>query len=76
VPYGALTQLWAGTSPEGGDLDGKVFPSSSCLGLLISHALIQYLIPWAKVGPVRPDSQDPKTGKDLWEWLDEQVKDI
>jgi hypothetical protein len=25
VPYGALTQLWAGTSREGADLDGKVF---------------------------------------------------
>jgi len=24
VSYGALTQLWAGTSPEGKDLNGKV----------------------------------------------------
>lgn len=24
TPYGALTQLWAGTSPEGAELNGKV----------------------------------------------------
>jgi retinol dehydrogenase-12 len=24
VSYGALTQLWAGTSPEGAELGGKV----------------------------------------------------
>jgi len=26
VEHGALTQLWAGTSPEGKDLNGKVSP--------------------------------------------------
>jgi hypothetical protein len=27
--YGALTQLWAGTSPEGKDMNGKVCPASA-----------------------------------------------
>ncbi|KDQ62478.1 hypothetical protein JAAARDRAFT_30374 [Jaapia argillacea MUCL 33604] len=58
APYGALTQLWAGTSAEGLDLNGK------------------FLIPWARVGPVKPSTGDPKLGRDLWEWLEEQVKDI
>ena len=36
----------------------------------------QYLIPWARIGAVRKDTQDPAIGKELWEWLEEQVKDI
>ncbi|KAK7451072.1 short-chain alcohol dehydrogenase [Stygiomarasmius scandens] len=57
---GALTQLWAGTTPdpEGKELNGK------------------YLVPWARVGPVVKEAEDEKLGKDLWEWLEEQVKDI
>ncbi|KAF9780976.1 NAD(P)-binding protein [Thelephora terrestris] len=50
---GALTQLWAGTSPEGADLNGE------------------YLVPWARVG--KPRSNDPSLGKELWNWLEEQV---
>jgi len=56
--YGALTQLWAGTSPEGRNLNGK------------------YLIPWARVGSAREDTQDGTTSKELWIWLEEQVKDV
>ncbi|EPQ56499.1 NAD P-binding protein [Gloeophyllum trabeum ATCC 11539] len=58
TPYGALTQLWAGTSAEGLTLNGK------------------YAIPWARVGPARKDTADPELGKELWTWLEEQVKDI
>lgn len=36
----------------------------------------KYLVPWARVGPTRPDARDPKVGEALWEWLEEQVKDI
>ncbi|KAG2131788.1 hypothetical protein DEU56DRAFT_739839 [Suillus clintonianus] len=36
----------------------------------------KYLVPWARVGPTRNDARDPKTGVALWEWLEEQVKDI
>ncbi|KAF8883529.1 NAD-P-binding protein [Infundibulicybe gibba] len=33
----------------------------------------KFLIPWARVGTPRKDSQDPKTGQELWTWLEEQV---
>ncbi|KIM74375.1 hypothetical protein PILCRDRAFT_80169, partial [Piloderma croceum F 1598] len=36
----------------------------------------KYLIPWARIASARKDSQDPATGKELWTWLDEQVKDV
>jgi NAD(P)-dependent dehydrogenase (short-subunit alcohol dehydrogenase family) len=36
----------------------------------------KYLVPWARVGPTRQDARDPKVGEALWEWLEEQVKDI
>jgi len=56
--YGAITQLWAGTSPEGKNLNGE------------------YLIPFARVGVATTYSQDPQIGKELWAWLEEQVKDL
>ncbi|KIJ61747.1 hypothetical protein HYDPIDRAFT_159026 [Hydnomerulius pinastri MD-312] len=55
VSYGALTQLYAGTSPEGSQLGGK------------------YLVPWARLGEPRADTQDEQLGKELWAWLEEQV---
>ncbi|OAX40438.1 NAD(P)-binding protein [Rhizopogon vinicolor AM-OR11-026] len=36
----------------------------------------KYLVPWARVGPTRKDAEDPKIGEALWNWLEEQVKDI
>ncbi|OAX43192.1 NAD(P)-binding protein [Rhizopogon vinicolor AM-OR11-026] len=36
----------------------------------------KYLIPWARVGNPRADTQDPQQGKELWNWLEEQVKDL
>ena len=35
-----------------------------------------YLIPWARVGSMRKDARDPATGEKLWDWLEEQVKEI
>ncbi|KAG6841989.1 hypothetical protein C0991_004480 [Blastosporella zonata] len=35
-----------------------------------------FLIPWARVGSPRLEALDPRLGKDLWDWLDEQVKDF
>ncbi|KIJ61748.1 hypothetical protein HYDPIDRAFT_96006 [Hydnomerulius pinastri MD-312] len=55
ISYGAITQLYAGTIPDGASLNGK------------------YLIPWARIGKPRADTQDPQLGKELWTWLDEQV---
>ncbi|KAJ7642683.1 hypothetical protein DFH06DRAFT_1283512 [Mycena polygramma] len=58
VSYGALTQLYAGTTVEGAQLNGK------------------YLIPWARIGKPHPDSQKPELGKELWDWMEEQVKAV
>lgn len=58
APLGALTQLYAGTSPETGDANGE------------------YFIPWARRGKATALTGDPETGKKLWEWCEEQVKDI
>jgi len=55
---GALTQLYAATSPAAADLGGK------------------YLVPWARVGPSRKDAHDPELGRALWEWCEEQIKDV
>ena len=55
---GALTQLYAGTTPEGANLNGK------------------YLIPWAREGPIRKEASDPKVAVQLWDWFEEQVKDL
>ncbi|EIM86317.1 NAD-P-binding protein [Stereum hirsutum FP-91666 SS1] len=33
----------------------------------------KYLIPWARLGKARTDTQDPKRGEELWAWLEEQV---
>ncbi|KAG2121877.1 hypothetical protein DEU56DRAFT_90952 [Suillus clintonianus] len=55
---GALTQLYAATSPEAASLNGK------------------YLVPWARVRSPRQETQDAQLGKALWEWLEEQVKDM
>ncbi|OJA21275.1 hypothetical protein AZE42_10593 [Rhizopogon vesiculosus] len=36
----------------------------------------KYLIPWARIGDPREDTQDPQQGHELWNWLEEQVKDV
>ncbi|KAF9046618.1 hypothetical protein BJ165DRAFT_1179935 [Panaeolus papilionaceus] len=56
---GALTQLWAGTSTEGAQMNGK------------------YLIPWARIGNrPNPAAYDEKLQDDLWDWMEEQVKEL
>ncbi|KAJ7186818.1 NAD-P-binding protein [Mycena filopes] len=34
----------------------------------------KYLIPWARLGKPRRDTQDPAIGEQLWTWLNEQVE--
>ncbi|KAF8601567.1 NAD(P)-binding protein [Ceratobasidium sp. AG-I] len=60
TPYGAITQLYAGTTPEGLELSGQ--------------ASTEYLTSWARVTSSRADTRDEQAGKELWEWLEEQVK--
>ncbi|KAG1813380.1 hypothetical protein EV424DRAFT_1416742 [Suillus variegatus] len=58
VSFGALTQLYAGTTAEGANLNGK------------------YLIPWARIRNTHLEGQDPQQASELWNWLEEQVKDL
>jgi len=58
VPYGAITSLYAGTSPAAAELNGK------------------YLTAWARVTPPHKRALDPELEEKLWEWCEEQVKDI
>ncbi|KAF7368945.1 NAD(P)-binding protein [Mycena venus] len=73
APYGALTQLWAGTTNEGATFGGKV----ECFHLLRyaeADTSAQYLIPWARIGT--SPSTDPAAEKALWTWLEEQVENL
>ncbi|KAF8975505.1 NAD-P-binding protein [Cyathus striatus] len=56
-PNGVATHLYAGTSPDAVNLNGKVNQG----GL--------------RLGPAQ-DSQDPKIGQELWDWLEEQVSGL
>ncbi|KAF9465125.1 hypothetical protein BDZ94DRAFT_1307286 [Collybia nuda] len=58
LAWGILPQLYAGTSPDGADFNGK------------------FVVPWGWLAPARSDTTDPQIGKELWTWLEEQVKDI
>ncbi|EIW52753.1 NAD-P-binding protein [Trametes versicolor FP-101664 SS1] len=58
APMGALTQLYAGTTPQGAQLGG------------------QYLIPWARVGRAKKETDDPELGRKLWAWMEDAVKAV
>jgi len=83
APMGALTQLWAGTTEEGGKQSGKVRPKNplrerrpTLIHFFLVRTPTQYLVPWARVGSAKKETNDPETGRKLWEWLEEQVKDV
>ncbi|KDQ11790.1 hypothetical protein BOTBODRAFT_35039 [Botryobasidium botryosum FD-172 SS1] len=73
---GAVTQLYAGTSPAGAEYNGKV----AVAFVVHTHTPVyrrtipQYLIPWARVGEIPKGADDPALAKRLWEWLEEQVR--
>ena len=73
TPQGALTQLWAGTSPDTADLNGAV-STPHYLPQRGSCCARQYLCPWARVS--KPRSNDPELGRDLWAWFEEQVANL
>ncbi|KIY45776.1 NAD(P)-binding protein [Fistulina hepatica ATCC 64428] len=37
------------------------------------HLNGKFLVPWTRVGEPKSESQDPALGKELWQWLEEQV---
>jgi hypothetical protein len=77
APYGALTPLWAGVSPQTVDFNGKV--RAHCVKLrwfiLDFDPQKQYLIPWAREGKMRSEAQDPQLGEKLWTWLEAETKE-
>lgn len=73
--HGALTQLYASTSPAAAGLGGKVGFYDICI-IRDVEKYHQYLVPWARIGPSREDAHDPQLGKALWDWCEEQVNDI
>lgn len=74
VPNGIVTHLYAGTAEETANLNGKVgFCTLSLEQLFLTISIAQYLIPWARVGNPRADTQNAETGKALWEWLEGQI---
>ncbi|KIJ60944.1 hypothetical protein HYDPIDRAFT_177243 [Hydnomerulius pinastri MD-312] len=36
----------------------------------------KYLVPWACVGEPVPATQDPELGSRLWDWMEEQIKNL
>ncbi|KAI0056632.1 NAD-P-binding protein [Artomyces pyxidatus] len=58
IPFGAITPLYAGTSPEAAKLNGK------------------YLTAWARVTLPNEKAINPQLESKLWEWSEEQVRDI
>ncbi|KAJ7449545.1 NAD-P-binding protein [Mycena latifolia] len=36
----------------------------------------KYMIPWARVGKAHKDTDDREQAAKLWDWLDEQIKDL
>ena len=35
----------------------------------------QYLIPWARVGECSKASRDPNVGLELWNWMENEIKE-
>lgn len=58
LEYAAYTQLYAGTAPETGEMNGH------------------YFIPWARHGEAHKNAEDAVLGKQLWEYMEDQVKNI
>lgn len=74
---GALTPLWAATSPEALNFNGKVrFRFNQIKILESTHKYLQFLIPFARVGVASNASQDPNVGEKLFEYFEEELKKL
>jgi len=56
--HGAITSLYAGTTADAGNLNGK------------------YLTAWARVTLPHPKALNVEVQKRMWDWCEDQVKDI
>jgi retinol dehydrogenase-12 len=75
-PYGPLTQLYGGTSPHVlQKKNGAVSPKLKYqFGVLTDGPITQFLIPWARDGPIPPGTEDPALGEKLWAYLENEIK--
>ena len=74
TPYGALTQLYAGTMPEALRYNGEVCSLSPIIhDHSVLTAFLQFLIPWARLGQCRPEMYDEEVGDRLWKWLQDET---
>ena len=73
---GALTQLWAATSLEGAEFGGKVsrFPYLREYTTTLMSIDLQYLIPWARMGEAKKETENTVLAQKLWDWLAEQAQ--
>ena len=69
---GALSQLYAGTSDEGKNLNGEVRCNSVSQWLVAN--CMQYLIPWARVGKCSSATESPEVAAQLWSWLEKEIE--
>lgn len=75
VSYGIINPLYAGTAPAAGELNGKVsIPVSSFAR--VNGISFQYLTVWARETLPHKRALDADLGKKVWEWCEEQVKDV
>ena len=44
--------------------------------MAVTHSCTQFMVPWARVGEAKKETNDPKKQEELWAWLEEQVKDL
>jgi len=51
-------------------------PTSLERQLNVLPLILQYLIPWARIGTGNLVAQDEKLAGELWRWLEEQVESI
>ena len=75
--HGAITSLYAGAAPDAGDLNGGVCsPAFSTASECRTNYLPQYLTAWARPTLPHPKALNVDTQKKLWDWCEDQVKDI
>ena len=63
--------------PEAEEFGGKVRrKAASTYRWAATHTCAQFMVPWARVGEAKKETNDPKKQEELWAWLEEQVKDL
>lgn len=73
VSLGALTQLYAGTAPEAAAMSGQVRKFLARVSEA-ENSSAQFLVPWARPGPLSRKADDVELAQRMWDWLQAQVE--